>query len=95
MEALTPKQIKAEKELVKKTLTDLQEFNVWTVQFRKTHYTVNVKYNIPFVKTAENPYPPANYYRNLTAEQQTRLDDLMKTLGLTYPVKIIGGGDKY
>jgi len=76
------KLIKSEKEQVKKALTALPEFNVWTVQFRKSYYVVNVKHKLP-----------GNNHENLTSEQQTRLDKMMEDLNLHYPVKIIGGGD--
>lgn len=78
--------IKSEKNLVATTLNALPGLRVWTVQFRKDHYTVNVKHNIPQPRVA-------NPYYNLTNEHQTRLEEIMETLNLSYPVKIIGGGD--
>lgn len=81
---LSEKAIKAEKVRVKEALTAFTEFNVWTVQFRKTYYTVNVKY-----KTG---LPQGYNYANLTSEQQTRLEGVMEGLALHYPVKIIGRG---
>jgi hypothetical protein len=81
----TPEQIvKQEKALVKEELTALTEFNIWTVQFRKTYYCVNVKYKTGLA------HP--NHYANLTAEQQARLEGVIANLNLTYPVKIIGDG---
>jgi hypothetical protein len=92
------KLIKSEKEQVKEALTALPEFNVWTVQFHKTHYTVNVKHNKHWLNGVQilfAPNIPVNNYANLTSEQQTRLEKMIEGLNLHYPVKIIGGGPKY
>jgi hypothetical protein len=67
-----------------------REFKMWTIQFRKNHYTVNIKHKIPFVRTAEQPFPPAKDCEPLTAEQQAFLEGEVAKLNLSYPVKIIG-----
>jgi len=67
-----------------------REFVMWTIQFRKTHYTVSIRHIIPFVRTAEHPYPPPNYYEPLTAEHHALLEGEVAKLNLSYPVKIIG-----
>jgi hypothetical protein len=67
-----------------------REFVMWTIQFRKTHYTVSIKYKKPFVRTYSQPFPPANNYEPLTDEQQAFLEGEVAKLNLSYPVKIIG-----
>jgi hypothetical protein len=67
-----------------------RDFTMWTISFRKTYYVVSIKRIIPFVRTAEHPYPPPNNYEPLTAEDHALLEGEIAKLNLSHPVKIIG-----